>query len=257
MRRKLVAAVLSMAVLVPAVSIQPAQAETASTQDLTKDIQDWINVASSAWNLIKAVLGGGGPSIADAIAQISAKIEAAKVQILNHIDAIATAEAKACARHAVVEFADVNLFNPDVLQTWTQNVTGCAITIDSLIGTVTDKGQKDQLGLALNIAGPIAIAARIKTGFSTSLLIETIRHGENATISALFPTCRLWAVSEPPAREINYECTAYNGDWAFDSQSFYRGMPQGPPVNKPAVENQSTRNTSRAVAQAILPVMPA
>jgi hypothetical protein len=256
MRRKLVAAVLSMAVMVPAVSIQPAQAETASTQDLTKDIQDWINVASSAWNLIKGVLGAGGPSIADAIAQISAKIEAAKTEILTHIDAIATAEAKACARHAVVEFADVNLFNPDVLQRWTQDVTACAISIDSLIGTVTDKGQKDQLGLALNIAGPIAIAARIKAGFSTSLLVETIRHGQNAIISALFPTCRQWTVVEPPTTETVYRCVAYNGDWAEGYYMTYRGRPIDPPINKPAVENQSTRNTSRAVAQAILPVMP-
>ena len=256
MRRKLVAAVLSMAVLVPAVNIQPAQAETASVQDLTKDIQDWINVASSAWNLIKAVLGAGGPSIADAIAQISAKIEAAKVQILTHIDAIATAEAKACARHAVVEFADVNLFNPDVLQTWTQNVTGCAITIDSLIGSVTDKGQKDQLGLALNIAGPIAIAARIKVGFSTSLLIETIRHGENSVISQLFPACQSTRVTDPPTVEDQYSCVAYNGDWGYATRVFLRGRPLGPPINFYAVENQATRNTSRAVAQAILPVMP-
>jgi hypothetical protein len=255
MRRRLVAIVLAMAVIV-SVSIQPAHAEPASTQSVA-NIKDWINVASTAWNLIKSVLGSGGPSISDAIQQIVAKIEQAKTEILSHIDAIATAEAKACAQHAVVEFADINLFNPDVLQQWTQNVTGCAISIDSLIGSVTDKGQKDQLGLALNIAGPIAIAARIKVGFSTSLLIETLRHGENSIISQLVPTCRQWTVIDPPTTETTYRCDAYNGDWSTGEQSTYRGRPQGPPINKPEVENQATRNTSRALAQAIVPVMPA
>lgn len=252
MRRRLAAVVLAAAVMVP-VTIQPAQA---NTQVTTTSIKDWINIATTAWNLIKSVLGSGGPSISDAINQISAKIELAKTEILSHIDAIATADAKACARHAVVEFADINLFNPDVLQTWTQNVTGCAIQIDSLFGSVTDKGQKDQLGLALNIAGPIAIAARIKAGFSTSLLTETIRHGNNAVVAQLVPTCTLTTIKDPPATETTYHCVAYNGDWADGFQSTYRGRPQGPPINKPAVENEATRNTSRAVAQAILPVMP-
>ncbi|HEU5109106.1 MAG TPA: hypothetical protein VFT95_11220, partial [Micromonosporaceae bacterium] len=143
------------------------------------------------------------------------------------------------------------------LQAWTQNVTGCAILIDSLLGSVTDKGQQDQLGLALNIAGPIAVAARIKTGFSTSLLTETIRHGNNAIIAQLVPTCRQWTVIDPPTTETTYHCDAYNGDWAEGFQSTYRGRPQGPPINRSAVENQATRNTSRALAQAILPTMPA
>jgi hypothetical protein len=255
MRRRLVAVLLAFAVIVP-ISIQPAQAQPASIQSAT-GIQDWINIVNTAWNLIKSVLGTGGPSVSDAINQIVAKIEQSKTEILSHIDAIAAADAKACARHAVVEFADVNLFNPDVLQSWTQNVTGCAISIDSLIGSVTDKGQQDQLGFALNIAGPIAIAARIKVGFSTSLLIETLKHGQNAIIAQLFPTCRLTTIKDPPATETTYHCVAYNGDWADGFQSTYRGRPQGPPINKPEVENQSTHNISRGLAQAALPVMPA
>jgi hypothetical protein len=255
MKRRLVAVALAFAILVP-VSIQPAQAQPGSTQSVTT-VQEWLTIVNTAWNLIKSVLGSGGPSISDAINQIVAKIEQSKTEILSHIDAIATAEAKACARHAVVEFADVNLFNPDVLQGWTQNVTGCAISIDSLIGSVTDTGQKDQLGFALNIAGPIAIAARIKVGFTTSLLIETLKHGQNGIISQLFPGCTTTWVNDPPIREEQYYCVAYNGEWGYATRVWRNGKPLGNPINRYATENQATRNTSRAVAQAALQVMPA
>jgi hypothetical protein len=263
MRRRLfrgvVAATLAVAVMLPG-TISPAHAETpadspASTQDLAADILKWINIAKTAYDLIRGILGGGGPSIADAIQQINAKIDEAKAEILAHIDAIATAEARACARHHVIEFADVNLFNADVLQRWAQDATGCATLIDSLIDTVADKAQSDQLGLALNVAGPIALAARVKAGFSTVLLTETLRHGNNAVVSKLFPTCQQWSVREPatPIVEVFYGCTAYNGDYAEDSQIFNRGRPIGAPISKPAVQNQSTARTSRAVAQSVLP----
>jgi hypothetical protein len=261
MRRRLLrgaaSVIVAAAVTVPG-TIQPAHAAPppASTQVVpVAAIAAWVDIAVKAYDLINKYLAGSGTSIDDAIRQIEAKIEAAKTEILSHIDAIATADARACTRHHVIEFADIDLFSPTVLQSWAQEATGCVTLIDSLIDTVTDMGQSDQLGLALNVAGPIALAARIKAGFSTALLSQTLRDGNNAIIPKLVPACYTRAVIDPPAREDTYHCDAYNGDWAEGYRSYYRGRPQDPPINQAAVQNAATRNTSRAVAQAALPIL--
>ncbi len=248
--RGLVAATLAVTISLPGTAT-PAVAWDLAT------IGKYIELAAKAYDLISKVIGGGGMSIEEATRQIIAKIEESKVQILNHIDAIATAEASACARHHVIELADIERFNPDVLQRWAQDATGCAVLIDSLIPVVQDKSQADLLGLALNVAGSVALTARVRAGFGTAGLTDTLRRANNATISKLFPTCSLWTQPEPgsPITTVFYECVAHNGDTARGAQRFRGSQPVGPPIDRVAVENRSTRGTARAVAQATLPYL--
>jgi hypothetical protein len=254
MKRRLLrgtmAAVLAVTITLP-MGARPVQAFPIAT------IRSYIELAATAYNLFKSITGGSSDAIQAAVRQIVAAIDAAKTQILAHVDALATADARACARHHVIEFADIDQFSTDTLQLWAQNVTGCVTLIDSLIDTVGDKGQADLLGLALNVAGPIALAARTKAGFSTAALRDTLRHGNSSVIPKLAPSCVAWSVREPgaPTVELYYQCTAHNGDVAEGFQSFYRGQPQGPPIDRPAVENEATRGTSRAVANAVLPTL--
>jgi hypothetical protein len=54
--------------------------------------------------------------------------------------------------------------------------------------------------------------------------------------------------------EIQYSCVAYNGDTGYGTEFWRRGtILIGRPLNRAAVENDATGNTSRAVAQDALP----
>jgi hypothetical protein len=248
--RTVTAALLAVVVVVPG-HAAPARAVPLAT------IGAVIDVATKAVTLVKSILGGGvsDAALKAAVQQIITAVENAKTQVIAHIDAIAAAEVRACARHHVIEFADINAFNPDVLQRWAQDATGCATLADSTLRAVSDKAAADNIGLTLNVIGPIALAARARAGFSTSGLMATLRGGNETIMPKLAPACQETRVVEPgsPIVEIQYYCVAYNGDWGYDDQLFRRGKPLGPPIDREAVAAQATRHTSRAVAAAVLP----
>jgi hypothetical protein len=250
LRRGIVASILAITITLPG-GARPAQAFDPAT------ILTWINIATSAYNLVKNILGSGasGDQIKAAVQQIQASIESAKTQILSHVDALATAEAQACARHHVIEFADINQFSPDTLQRWAQDATGCAVLIDSLIKVVTDKSQVDQLNLAANVVGPIALAARVRAGFSTAGLTATLRDSNNAAISQLSAVCSSRNEIGPNYSYVIvvYSCYAYNGS-AEQRQQVYPPTSQ-PPINQTAVAEAASKNTSRAVSVAVLPTL--
>ncbi|WP_422770329.1 hypothetical protein ACN28C_27060 [Plantactinospora sp. WMMC1484] len=262
MRKKLLrvvaAALMAIVVTLPG-GARPAQAFNPAV------ITQYLDLASRAYSLIKDVLGGGGSdeAIKDAVRQILAAIEASKTQILSHIDAIATADARACARHHVIEFADIERFSPETLQRWAQDATGCVTRIDSLIDVVGDKAQADLLGLALNTAGPIALAARARAGFSTDGLLGTLRHANGTVIPKLEPQCTftpLWGDASPgwgPV-EVNVRCTSYPGASTTDFiiVQGQRGRPLSIPYSAYAhIVDATSNQTSRAVALTVLPML--
>ncbi|GAA2615820.1 hypothetical protein GCM10010399_53480 [Dactylosporangium fulvum] len=250
LRRGLVASLLAVAITLPG-GARPVQAFNPAT------IQTWITIATSAYNLVKSVLSSGASNdqIKAAVQQIVASIESAKTQILAHVDALAAAEAQACARHHVIEFADIDRFTPDTLQQWAQDATGCAVLIDSLIKVVTDKAQVDLLNLAANAVGPIALAARLRAGFSTAGLTATLRDANNVAISQLAALCSTRNEVGPNYSYVItvYSCSAYNG-FAEARRQVYPSTTQ-PPIDTAAVADEATKNTSRAVSVAVLPTL--
>jgi hypothetical protein len=166
----------------------------------------------------------------------------------------------------VIEFADIHRFNPDVLQLWAQDVTGCVTQIDSLISTVADKGSVDQFGVALNVVGRVAVAARARAGFSTAGLLSVLRQADTTLVATLAPVCSSVRVAEPgtPIVEIQYTCTAYNGDSACADQIIRRGRPPLPPTPRPEragqpghPQHQPRPRPDRAAAHPRLTVRPA
>lgn len=255
--RGLTAALVAVAVILP-VSAQPAQAIPQVVIDKVKDLAE-----DAIIDLIKnAVLGGGGPSeIEQAVQQIVAAIEASQTVILNHIDQVTAAQVRACARHHVIEFEDIALFNQTTLQRWAQDATGCAVLAESQIQAgVTSKLAIDRIGFALNVVGPIALAARVEAGFSTTGLMDVIDDGNRALITKLKPACTftpLWGDAAPgfgPV-EVIVRCTAYDGNVASGHIIVFgeRGRPLHIPESKYAhIADAATKFTSRAIAQAVV-----
>src|SRR3954454_5560680 len=85
----------------------------------------------------------GNISVRQATDQIIAAISGAKIEIINHIDAIAAAEARACAQDAVLGVEDFNHFTQDNQQAFALAATSCVDRSDTLLTTLTSKAAID------------------------------------------------------------------------------------------------------------------
>lgn len=225
-----------------------------------------VSFASSAYSLIQGVFrpGASADDLSAGVRLIINAIETSKTEILARIDAIATAEASACARQAVIEFADIESFTPQTMQRWAQDATGCVTLISSLIGTVSTKSETDELGIALNTAGPIAIAARARAGFSIDSLKTIVAQGNRSLVTLLEPACSLtplWGDQPPGSREVevNVRCTVYPGVVSVGHiiVAGQRNKPLHVPFSAyEHIFTAASNQTSRAVALAALQIMP-
>jgi len=190
---------------------------------------------------------GHGLTLKQATQQILAAIDTAKTEIIAHVDLIATAEAKACTRAAIIDFADIEQLSTDNKQAFARDATACVTRIDSLLSSVTDPGAVDQLGFALNALAPIALTARSHAELSNTALRDTLVHAEGTVTSRLLPACK------SHYREGMFEwvsCIAYNGDRGRDDAG----------VERIALANAialAMANTSWAVADVAEPILKA
>lgn len=205
-----------------------------------------IKVIQQIYSAYKAfTAGSGGPTLEQAIQQITAAIKSSQDAITSQIDLVAAADVKACAQSAVINFADIDALSSDNLQAFALDTTSCVTQADSLLNVVTDKTATDQLGFAMNTVGPLALMARLKAGLTTPALKSVLVAGENTLITALLPGCQREDLSggEPGVPHFwVWDCFAYNGN-------------EGLAKARVTAENSATSNTSRAVAQAELPLL--
>lgn len=217
---------------------------------------DYAAIAQAAYAAYQQLVAGG-LSLEEATQRILSAIDSAKTEILAHIDQIATADARSCARQAVIDVADIRLFTPDTLQAFARDTTGCVTLADSLLGAVSDKGAVDQLGFAVNAVGPIALLARARAGFDTAGLKTTLRSANNSVLTKLEPVCKQDIISEPgPVRPIVEEqitCTAYNGNSASGWRQISPRLE--PAIDVEALKVKAAANTSWLVAKAVLPTI--
>lgn len=102
-----------------------------------------------------------------------------------------------------------------------------------------------------------------KLRFSTVDLLTSLIASYERVVVKLVPACTESVIREYDDRgrlfymEIQYVCTAYNGDVGYGFEAHYRGRLVGSPMNRAAIADQATRNTSRAIAQSALPTLKA
>lgn len=237
----LVAAIVtSLAILGggPAYAARSQPVTTAGPVHTDVDPGTVIAIIKGAYDIYKSFTQGGQSAQA-ATAQILAAINSAKTDIINHIDAIAAAQARACALEAVIDFADFDALTPDNKQNFALNTTQCVSLIDSLLTAVADKAAVDQLGFALDSVGPITLIVRSRTGLSNTSVVPVLIRANQRTANALVPSCRPVTIE----RRTEWVCDAYNGD------SF------GPDVPLSVVQSKAGQRTSWAVALAVLPTL--
>jgi len=229
----------------PAVAVTPAEAITA---------------AKTAYAIYER-LSGGGLTLAQAKDQIIAAVGAARVSIESHIDAIAAAEVKACARSAVIDVADMAAMSPDSLQAFAFRTTDCSTLAEAYAGAANDKAAIDQLGFALDVVGPIALVARRAAGLTTPGLEASLVAGNQTILRKLAPSCLaspLYGDATPRVLEVALSCTAYNGRRGYDTAFVYNWKRRAlPPFDFTNATNDAMVGTSYEIAAAVLPPLQA
>lgn len=244
MKRRLLrvstAALLAVGLIAP-LGAQPAKA----VEPLTV-----IGVVEAAYSAWQKFAKNNGLTLDQAVQQIKSAILDARNKIIEQIDLVAVASVRGCAESAVINFNDIDRLSPDSLQAFAMDATACVTQAQSLIPAVTAApAAVDQAGFAMNTVGPLALAARARAGLSTATLAAVLAGGNNSLVSALVPTCTRDDLSggEPGVPHIiAWDCFAYNGD---EGEVVIAGHPNA----RTTAENYATRNTSRAIAMAVLP----
>ncbi|MFI6303168.1 hypothetical protein ACIBCH_14955 [Amycolatopsis thailandensis] len=263
--RLLVAGMLTVVLGVTG-TVQPAQAAPSSLKPTATD--PYTTLIEVGAGLLKSVLSGGGVSEADlarAVAQITAQIDQAKTEIINHIDAIGSAEVQACVRTNTIEFASINSMPRTVLQLWAQSATACASKATAYLNALVSPAAVDHVGWLVGEIYTIVIAARTKANLTEGL--DLVRQDEISAFTSVrtkltppettsfgpVPRCVTWWQYADPngfIDELYYSCYAYNGDFAQRMQAFWAGtgVPAEPPIDYEGVRAEASKRTSRPVA---------
>jgi len=224
--------------------------------DASVTISQVISALKTAYSLYQK-FHGGELTLEQATDQMLSAIESAKIEILSHIDEIAAAEAKACAKSTIIRFGDIERLSYDSRQALAADAVDCLAVIESLLDTVDDKSAIDQLGFALTALGPVTLMARAHADLPESYGVsDMIINGSWAVIARLHPPCSTSVLSGDSTggtTEVIVRCTAYNRDRGYALS--WLGDPDLD-AKKTVAEDTATRNTSRAVAQQLLPSIP-
>ncbi|TYK50874.1 hypothetical protein [Actinomadura decatromicini] len=238
MLRKLIGVGVALAVAVTATA---GPAGAATFKEANSKVQPSVDPATvaaaikAAYDAYKTFAGGG--SSAAATAQIIAAIQSAQRDIINHIDAVAAADARACAHSAVINFPDFDNLTTDNKQNFALNATSCITQINSLMSAVTSGAALDQLGFSVNAVGPIALMARSKAGLHNDTLIPVLRESNQKIRTSLTPRCS--QLYDADSHKKLWFCTAYNGN-------------RGDSIIQARAQEDAMVNTSWEVAQTTL-----
>jgi hypothetical protein len=144
----------------------------------------------------------------------------------------------------------------DQLQSYATNTTNCVTDGWSLIDDASDPAAVDEMGFALNLVGPLALAARARAYGADSggavLLRETVIQANQRNLERLRPACSaIRGEVVNGLQEIALVCRAYNGDTGDGFARIGVGAPL-PDFDYSAEITQAMQRTSYPVSIASL-----
>jgi Putative Ig domain/PASTA domain len=180
------------------------------------DVSTYAGYAKTAYGIYQALFGHE-LTLEDATQQIKNAITAAQTQIIAEIDRVQADLVRSCARTAVIDYADIEQMSPDQVQSYATTTTNCVTDGWSLIDNASDPAAVDELGFALNLVGPLALAARARAygvdSGGAALLRETVIQANQRNLQRLAPACSATRGEVVNGlQEIDLQCRAYNGD---------------------------------------------
>lgn len=256
MRRRLLRA--ATAALLSVVVVLPAGARPAYAINWDKVVEFGVQ-ALTTWKEVHDLK----KALEQAKQEILAALNTAKADILAQMNRITVGSVKDCAVYIATASPGIDQMNPDVLQDFALSSVECITEINGMIGTITDKELNDQLGLALSTTVPLAQIALRQAGLTNINLLPVVANSYDRLMPLLDPPCDQWSPQIDPELPLPKRgepvewwitCTAYNGDYGYTSVTVPFPQPIPAAAFVPA-KNEANRNTSHAVALAVLPLI--
>jgi hypothetical protein len=230
---------------------------SAPAQALKKeDVKEFVGYAKTAYAAYQ-LLFGDELTLQEAVDQIKSAIAAAQAAIVAEIDAMEADDMKSCAEAASIDFPALDTMTETKLQQFASDTTECVTDAWAKIPDLSDIAAVDEVGFALNIVGPIALAARSKAygadDDSTLRLRERLVQA-NQSLARLLPRC-FGSPGEIVSgrQEVALSCVAYNGD-AGDAGTIFiaAGAPLPANIDYSAGIAEATARTSYPVSVAAI-----
>ena len=198
----------------------PAHADDPTGKEILGDVGSvfgYVSKIQTVYNLLeKYVFNANAPSELD---QIKALIQQSQNDILTQVDLIEADDIKSEVQTAITLFDTIDSLAPgsDALFSLLTTATEGVDDIEAQVPGLTSVAAVDQLGFALNIVGPIAVAVAAKDNQPTAQaqLLSDIITANQAVVQRLAPACGTFAL---PGTGLD-DATAHGvGDcWAYSS----------------------------------------
>ena len=221
----------------------------------------WGQIAVAVASYLFSGSGGGSGDLERAKQEIIAAINASRQEMLNHIDAIANADVRACTEAATTLVAQIDLMDQFTLAAFVINAVNCATLSSAYFDAVQNLGSADNIGNLMGVIYSIAMVGFAKLGFPTVDLLDGLIRGYDAVVRKLTPPCVTSLLGVGPGGPYPgnlytawTKCTAYNGDTGVTSRSVV-WPPTSNPFDIEGAQQVATRNTSRPVALTALPTL--
>jgi hypothetical protein len=249
----------------------PAQADVASLQD-------------PITAMYRALADGGQPE--QVVGQVAALVAGIRTEALAEVDRVPIATVRTCAARHLTEFAGLPQLTSGAAKAWARDASACVALVDSHLQAAQvrppqpnpvvpadGKATVDRLGLAVNLVGPIAMAARLHTGLGDDDLRQVLARANSTVVTKIEPWCSESRVYEDDSHvfELWFVCYAYNfhesyrgrGEafqlWGmpFGCEPWHscEEWPLGPPVDKDLIRAQAMQYTSWVVARTALSLL--
>jgi hypothetical protein len=220
----------------------------------------WIDVAVAVAQSLFGGGGGGSGDLEKAKQEIINAVNASRQEILDHIDAIASADVRACAEAGTLQINQIDAMDDFTLAVFMENAVNCATKSTAYFDAVQNLPAADNIAKLMGEIYSIAMVAFAKVGFTTTDLLDGLIRGYEAVLNKLKPTCETrshtWADPEYGwYTENTYTCKAFPTDtvWLAAWTEYWYGSNVENPIDYAYVEAYAMRNTARPVVEAALP----
>jgi hypothetical protein len=155
-------------------------------------IASYIGYAKSAYGLFNQYILGHAPP--DVITSIQGAIIASQTAIINQVDGLASAQVASCADQSTLRFENIDQLDSNGRIDLANFIDSCITTAKDDIPVESSAAAIDQLGLAINTVGPMALFAQAYAGLRTDILKQYLITANQRLLSAapLRPTCQVF-----------------------------------------------------------------
>jgi hypothetical protein len=214
------------------------------------DASTAVTVIKTAYQIYAAAehFNGAPTELEVATAQIITAVNKARDELLSEIDKGFASEVNTCRDSVLSDVENLPTMTPTYLEGYAMRATECVNKAKNLIHDLSVPAVVNQVSFALNIVGPIALIARARLGLKSTVLMQNIIDGNQATMAKLEPRCEFDHIDERGFELYEVMCTSFTGETQFGTTNLW-------PIDYSVYNYRLMRNTSYGESLQLLPLL--